>query len=138
MEELFAIGRDQPGVRAGSTHIVVVLLRQFAMDCFALAPGSLSIWRSHNNVILTEGKMPLNHYRDDGEVAAAEGVRPRGQGIPVAYVCRIYVLATGNNFIVLNRGVPEAERKACFGGQSSLELTEEGAGSWPKVSASEI
>ena len=29
------------------------------------------------------------------------------------------------NLIVLNRGVPVAERKACFGGQSALELTEE-------------
>ena len=74
VEEICGGGRDQPGVRQGSTHVVVVLLRQFATDCCRLAPGSLVIWKSHNNVYLTEGKMPLNFNRDDGEVAVAEGV----------------------------------------------------------------
>ena len=69
--------------------------------------------------------MPAGHYNEQREVANPHGIRPRGQGIPVAYLCRVYELATGENLIVLNTGVPVAERRACFGGQSSLELTEE-------------
>ena len=69
--------------------------------------------------------MPIGFYDADGEVVRDLGIRPKGQRIPVAYLCRVYDLATGENLILLNRGVPVAERKACFRGQSSLELTGE-------------
>ena len=82
VEEIDGRGYDQPGVREGSTHIVVVLLRQFAFDCFRLAPGSLALWKSWNNVLLTEGKIPAGYFDEKGEVVNQVGSRPDGQGIP--------------------------------------------------------
>ena len=116
---------EQAGLRSGSTHVVVVPLRKFATDCLTLAPGSVSIWESYNGVFLTEGKMPAGFYDDDGESIGTEEQRQQGHGIPVAYISRIFVLATGQNMIVLNTGVPEAERTGCFGTRASLELVDE-------------
>ena len=122
--DIFA-SSEQAGLRSGSTHVVVVPLRQFATDCLTLAPGSVSIWESYNGVFLTEGKMPENFDDEDGEEIGTEEQRRQGYGIPVAYINRIFILATGQNMIILNTGVPEAERKGCFGGRSTLELVDE-------------
>ena len=95
VQDLTGHGHEQPGVRSGSTHIVVVLLKQFVSDCFHLTPGSLALCKSWNNVYLTEGRMPASCFDQAGNPVNEVGIRPEGQGVPVAYLWRVYELSTG-------------------------------------------
>ena len=67
----------------------------------------------------------MGYFDQRGDPVNPVGIRPEGQGIPVSYLWRVFELSTGENLMVLNRGVPDPERRACFGGQSSLDLTDE-------------
>ena len=118
-------GYDRHGMKPGTTHVVVVELKRFARDCFTQSRNSIAIWESYSSKFVTEGKMPADYYDAEGRAVGSEAQRAQGLGVPVAYINRVYNITTGQDMIVLNTGVPAAERRACFGGSSSLELIDE-------------